>query len=272
MAYRLGIALALLIFGCGDSTEESASFITLATTTSTRDSGLLDDLLPKFRKETGIEVRVVAVGTGRAIQLGRAGDVDGVLVHHEGLEKQFTADGFGVERLPVMYNEFIVVGPKRDPSGLGTTEDAAQAFRLLAQGRSPFVSRGDDSGTHLREIATWKMAGIDPVPSSGEWYREAGAGMGTTLNIAVGMGAYCMTDSGTWLQYRNKGNLVVHVQGDPRMFNPYTYMVVSRERHPHVKQDRAQRFAAWLVGPAGQTAIAEFRISGEQAFFPNAKQ
>jgi len=268
-----GIALFLLgaLFACGGADQDVDQFITVATTTSPRNSGLTDYLLPQFTEATGITVRVVAVGTGRAIQLGRDGDVDAVLVHHERLETQFVADGYGVERIPVMYNEFIVVGPRADPLGIAKAKDAVGAFQLLAQGKAPFVSRGDQSGTHLREIATWKISGIDPVPASGTWYREAGAGMGTTLNIAVGMNAYCLTDSGTWLKFKNAAHHAVLLSGDAKLFNPYTFMVVSRRRHPHVKQDLAQKFADWLVGPAGQRAIADFRIDGTPAFFPNAK-
>jgi len=232
------IALFLLgaLFACGGADKDDQPFITIATTTSPRNSGLTDHLLPQFTETTGIAVRVVAVGTGRAIQLGRSGDVDAVLVHHERLETQFVADGYGIERIPVMYNEFIVVGPRADPLGIGKAKDAVEAFQLLAQGTAPFVSRGDQSGTHLREIATWKMAGIDPVPASGTWYREAGRGMGATLNTAVGMNAYCLTDSGTWLKFKNAANHAVLLSGDARLFNPYTFMVVSHKRHPHVKQ------------------------------------
>jgi tungstate transport system substrate-binding protein len=269
MGFRIALLSFLVLFGCAG---EDKPYITLATTTSARNSCLLEALLPEFTAETGIQVRVVAVGTGRAVQLARDGDADGLFVHHKGLEEQFVADGFGVERLPVMYNEFLVVGPKEDPAGLGDAKDAAEAFRILAQGKSPFVSRGDQSGTHLREIATWKMSGIDPVPSSGTWYREAGSGMGKTLSVAIGMNAYCMTDSGTWLKYKDKGPLVTLVQGDPRMFNPYTFIVVSRGKHPHVKQEMTQLFADWLTGPKGQAAIAAYRIDGKQAFRPNAKQ
>jgi len=267
------IALLLLgaLFACGGADEDAEPFTTVATTTSPRNSGLFDYLLPQFTDATGIAVRIVAVGTGRAIQLGRDGDVDAVLVHHEGLEKQFVADGYGIARIPVMYNEFIVVGPRADPLGVAQAKDAAEAFQLLAQGKAPFVSRGDQSGTHLREIATWKMAGIDPVPASGTWYREAGAGMGTTLNIAVGMNAYCLTDSGTWLKFKNAANHAVLLSGDAKLFNPYTFMVVSNKHHSHVKQDLAQKFADWFVGSDVQKAIADFRIGGTQAFFPNAK-
>lgn len=274
MGFRIAIllSLALVLFGCGDTPDETRPYLTLVTTTSADNSGLLQELLPQFTKETGIEVRVVAVGTGRAVQLARDGDADGLLVHHKGLEEQFVADGFGIARLPVMHNEFIVVGPKADPAGLGTAKDAAEAFQIMARGKSPFVSRGDQSGTHLREIATWKMSGIDPVPESGTWYRESGSGMGNTLNTAIGMNAYCLTDSGTWLKYKDKGSMVTLVHGDPRMFNPYTFIVVSSKKHAHVKQDLTQQFADWLIGPAGQQAIAEFTIDGQQAFTPNAKQ
>jgi len=272
MARWTGLLLFLMLFGCGDADSEPAPFVTLATTTSPRNSGLSDYMLPRFTEATGIEVRLVAVGTGRAVQLGRAGDVDGVLVHHKQLEERFVADGYGVERLPVMHNEFVVVGPKDDPVGVGAAQDALEAFRLLAQGTAPFVSRGDQSGTHLRELATWKKSGIDPAPSSGAWYREAGAGMGATLNIAIGMNAYCLTDSGTWLKYKDKGSLVVLVSGDPDLLNHYTFMVVSKRRHPHAKQELAQQFADWIVGPAGQESIAAFRIDGKQAFFPVGEQ
>jgi tungstate transport system substrate-binding protein len=245
-------------------------FILLQSTTSTRDSGLFDHVLPRFTAKTGIEVRVVAVGTGQALKNARNGDADVVLVHARDLEEAFVAEGYGTERLDVMHNDFVLVGPAGDPAGVRGGREAAPALRAIAAARAAFASRGDDSGTHRRERALWSAAGIDPTGESGSWYRETGSGMGTTLNTAAAMGAYALTDRGTWIAFENKRDLEVLVAGDPELFNPYGVIPVSAERHPHVKADLARRFVDWLVGPEGQAAIASFRLDGQQPFFPAA--
>lgn len=245
-------------------------FITVSSTTSTENSGLFRAILPLFEKDTGIAVRVVAVGTGQAIRLAQRGDADVLLVHHRPSEEQFVADDFGVERHDVMHNDFVLAGPRTDPAGVGGTSDAVAALARVAAQQAVFVSRGDDSGTHERELDLWRAAGIDAGAASGTWYRESGAGMGTTLNIASGMGAYTLTDRGTWLNFSNKGELVVLVEGDARLFNPYGVILVNPQRHPHVKAAAGQAFIDWLLSPAGQGAIAAYRIDGQPVFFPNA--
>jgi len=247
-------------------------FITVASTTSTRNSGLYDHLLPKFTAKTGIDVRVVAVGTGQAIRLARAGDADILLVHHRQGEENFVADGHGVRRFDLMYNDFVLVGPADDKAGIKGSQDIARALAKLAKSKSGFVSRGDDSGTHRKEISLWKGAGIDPKKASGTWYREAGAGMGATLNTASGMNAHALTDRGTWLKFANKGSLAILVEGDKRLFNPYGVILVNPAKHPHVKAKDGQMFVNWLVSDEGQTAISTFRLKGRQAFFPSAKR
>jgi tungstate transport system substrate-binding protein len=227
-------------------------------------------LLPKFRQATGIEVRAMPVGTGKAIRIARDGNADAIFVHNEKLERQFVAEGHGIERLAVMKNEFVIVGPPEDPAGIGSLEDAAEAMRRISRARATFVSRGDDSGTHLRELATWERSGVDPRPASGTWYQEAGAGMGATLNVAVAKGAYCLTDSSTWGAFENKGDLQVLVSGDPMLQNPYTFIVVAKNKHPSAKQGLAQKLADWLTGPQGQATIRDFRVGGEQLFTPAA--
>lgn len=244
--------------------------IVLGSTTSTENSGLLATLLPRFQERTGIEVRVVARGTGQAMRMGERGDADVLLVHHRPSELRFVAEGYGVRRHDVMVNDFILVGPQADPAGIRGLQDAAEALRRIAANRAPFASRGDNSGTHLAELALWRAAGIDPVPSSGRWYRETGSGMGATLNTAVGMNAYALADRGTWLAFRNRGELVLLTQGDPRLFNAYSVILVNPARHPHVKAAAGQAFIDWLIGPEGQRLIADFRVNGEPLFFPNA--
>lgn len=245
-------------------------FITVSSTTSTENSGLFQAILPLFEKDTGIAVRVVAVGTGQAIRLAQRGDADVLLVHHRPSEEQFVADDFGVERHDVMHNDFVLAGPRTDPAGVGGTSDAVAALARVAAQQAVFVSRGDDSGTHERELDLWRAADIDVGAASGTWYRESGAGMGTTLNIASGMGAYTLTDRGTWLNFSNKGELVVLVEGDARLFNPYGVILVNPQRHPHVKAVAGQAFIDWLLSPAGQGAIAAYRIDGQPVFLPNA--
>lgn len=245
-------------------------FITLASTTSTESAGLFQAILPLFEEATGIAVRVVAVGTGQAMRMAQRGDADVLLVHHRPSEEQFVADGFGVERHDVMYNDFVLVGPEPDPAGVGGMPDAVDALAQIARLQAVFVSRGDDSGTHKRELELWQATGFDVAAASGTWYRESGAGMGTTLNIASGMGAYSLTDRGTWLNFNNKGGLVVLVAGDRRLFNPYGVILVNPQRHPHVKAADGQAFIDWLLSPAGQEAIATYRIEGQPVFFPHA--
>jgi len=266
--------LALLLFlvvglACGRA-EDEARFITLASTTSPENSGLYSVLLPGFREATGIEVRAMPVGTGKAIRIARDGNADAVFVHNEQLEKQFVSDGHGVERIGVMKNEFVIVGPPRDPARVAMLADGAEALRRIAEATATFVSRGDDSGTHRRELALWERSGVDPRPASGTWYQEAGAGMGATLNVAVAKGAYCLTDSSTWLAFENKADLKVLVQDDPMLQNPYTFIVVSKAKHPSAKQELAQKLADWLTGPEGQATIRDFRVNGEQLFTPTA--
>ena len=241
------------------------TFITVASTTSTEQSGLFKHILPEFRKATGIEARVVALGTGQALDMGRRGDADVVFVHDQAAEEKFMAEGFGVKRFPVMYNDFVVVGPKSDPAG-ARGRDVVDALRKIAARQAPFTSRGDNSGTHAAELRFWMMAGVEP---KGSWYRETGSGMGATLNTASGMNAYALTDRGTWLSFRNRGDLMVLVEGDRNLFNQYGVMLVNPAKHPHVKKDAGQKFIDWLISPAGQAAIAAYRIDGEPLFFPD---
>jgi tungstate transport system substrate-binding protein len=266
---------ALLAAGLGltvGPTLGQDKFITVASTTSTENSGLFGELLPEFQDETGIEVRVVAVGTGQAIELARNGDADVLFVHHKSSEEQFVADGFGVERHDVMYNDFVVVGPASDPAGVKGSKDVIDAMGKIAGAEAPFASRGDDSGTHKAELALWDEAGIDVAGASGTWYRETGSGMGPTLNTAAGMDAYALTDRGTWLSFDNRQNLEIAVEGDPRLFNQYGIILVSPEKRPHVKADLGQTFIDWVLSDEGQEAIGGFEINGQRAFFPNARQ
>jgi tungstate transport system substrate-binding protein len=241
-------------------------FITVASTTSTEQSGLFKYLLPEARKALGFDVHVVAVGTGQALDMGRRGDADVVFVHDRPAEEKFLAEGQGVKRYEVMYNDFIVVGPGNDPAH-AKGSDVVEGFRRIAQAQAPFVSRADKSGTHSAELRYWKMAGIEP---KGTWYRETGSGMGPTLNTASGMNAYTLADRGTWLSFRNRGELAILVEGDKRLFNQYGVMLVNPAKHPDVKKELGQRFIDWLVSPQGQQAIAGYRIDGQQLFFPNA--
>jgi len=245
-------------------------FITVASTTSTEQSGLFAHLLPAFEADSGIQVRVVAVGTGQALDIGRRGDADVVFVHDRAAEERFVAEGQGVRRYPVMYNDFVVVGPTSDPAGIIGGRDVIAAFRAIAAARAPFVSRGDRSGTHAAELRYWRMAGIDLDATKGPWYRETGAGMGPALNTAAGLNAYILTDRATWLTFRNRAGLAILVEGDKRLFNQYGVMLVNPDRHPSVKRALGQRFVDWLVSPRGQAAIAGYRVGGEQLFFPNA--
>jgi len=242
-------------------------FITIASTTSTEQSGLLKDLLPAFKAATGIEARVVAVGTGQALDMGRRGDADVVFVHDKVAEEKFVAEGFGVQRLPVMYNDFVIVGPKSDPAKV-KGNDVTAALRKIADAQAAFASRADKSGTHAAELRYWKVAGVEKP--AGAWYRETGSGMGPTLNTAAGMNAYALTDRGTWLNFKNRADLTILVEGDKRLFNQYGVMLVSPAKHAHVKKDLGQKFVDWVVSREGQAAIAAYKIGGEQLFFPNA--
>ena len=244
--------------------------ITVASTTSTQNSGLFGYLLPRFTAASGIEVNVVAVGTGQAIRIARNGDADVLLVHHEASERKFVADGLGLERHPVMHNDFVLVGPAADPAGIAGMDDVAAALRRVGDAEAVFVSRGDDSGTHKKELELWQLTGFDPRPASGTWYREAGSGMGATLNTAGAMGGYTLTDRASWVSFGNKGDLRILVEGDARLHNPYTAIVVNPARHPHVHAAEAQAFVDWLTSPQGQALIAAYRVDGQQLFFPDA--
>ncbi len=246
------------------------AFIVVASTTSTEQSGLFKQLLPAFTRTSGIEVRVVAVGTGQALDIGRRGDADVVFVHDRVAEDKFVAEGFATRRYDVMYNDYVLVGPKSDPARIAGLKDATHALQRIESAQAPFVSRADKSGTHAAELRLWREAGIAPDRLRGSWYKETGSGMGPALNTAAAIGAYLLADRGTWLSFRNRGDLQVLLEGDKRLFNPYGVMAVDATRHPHVKREAAQRFIDWLISPAGQQAIADFRIGGESLFFPNA--
>jgi len=264
------VGLGLLV-SCSAATAADRGFIIVQSTTSTQNSGLFDAILPKFRKKTGIEVRVVAVGTGQALKNGRNGDGDVLLVHARAAEDRFVADGFGIERQDVMYNDFVIIGPPDDPAGITGGRDAPAALAGIAGAEAPFVSRGDNSGTHIKERALWRAAGIDPSGSSGAWYREAGSGMGATLNTAVGMGAYTLTDRATWIGFGNRRDFKVLVEGDKRLFNPYGVILVNPTRHPHVNAVGGRAFISWLTGSEGQAAIAAYTVSDIQLFYPSSK-
>ena len=270
---RLGIAWIAAAAFLAAAPVRAQEFITVASTTSTEQSGLFKHLLPEFRKATGIEARVVAVGTGQALDMGRRGDADVVLVHDRAAEEKFVAEGFATRRQEVMHNDFVLVGPRSDPAG-AKGRDIVAGLRRIAEKQAPFASRADKSGTHAAELRFWKAAGVElagSTPGKLAWYRETGSGMGATLNTAAGMNAYALADRGSWLSFRNRGELDILVEGDPRLFNPYGVMLVNPAKHPHVKKDAGQKFVDWLVSPAGQSAIAAYRIEGRQLFFPNAR-
>jgi tungstate transport system substrate-binding protein len=264
---RLACLLVAVAFAHAAAAQR---FVTVASTTSTEQSGLFKQLLPMFERKTGIEVRVVALGTGQALDLARRGDADVVLVHARAAEEQFVREGHGVRRVPVMYNDFVIVGPHADPAGIAGGSDTLEALRKIRSAAAPFVSRGDRSGTHIAELDLWAMAGIDIAREKGPWYRETGQGMGPALNTASAMNAYLLSDRATWLAFRNRGELAVLVEGDRRLMNQYGVMLVNPERHPSVKRTEGQAFIDWLVSPEGQAAIAAFEIDGEQLFFPTA--
>jgi tungstate transport system substrate-binding protein len=245
-------------------------FITVASTTSTEQSGLFGYLLPIYEQQTGVKVRVVALGTGQALDVGRRGDADVVFVHARAAEEKFMAEGQGVKRYPVMYNDFVLIGPKNDPAKVAGSKDILAALKKIEAAQAPFVSRGDRSGTHMAELDLWKAAAVDIDKSKGPWYRDTGQGMGPALNTAASMGAYVLADRGTWLAFKNRSDLTILVEGDKRLFNQYGVMLVNPEKHPNVKKDLGQQFIDWLVSPAGQKAIADYKIGGEQLFYPNA--
>jgi tungstate transport system substrate-binding protein len=267
MILRISVALLVLTFV---PIAAAQNFITVASTTSTAQSGLFKHLLPVFEKRTGIQVRVVAVGTGQALDMARRGDADVVFVHARSAEEKFIAEGYGVKRLPVMYNDFVLIGPKSDPARIAGGKDVVEALRKVKQAGAPFVSRGDRSGTHMAEIALWKQAGIDIASDKGSWYRDAGQGMGPALNSASSMNAYILADRGTWISFKNRGPLAILVEGDKRLFNQYGVILVNSEKHKHVKKEMGQAFIDWMVSPEGQKTIADYSINGEQLFFPNA--
>ncbi|EHK56541.1 extracellular solute-binding protein [Allomesorhizobium alhagi] len=264
-------AFAMLAVG-GISAVAQDKSIVVASTTSTQDSGLFDHILPLFEAETGIDVRVVAQGTGQALDTGRRGDADVVFVHAKAQEEKFIEEGFGVKRFDVMYNDFVLIGPKSDPAGIRGSTDIAAALTAIRTKEAPFVSRGDKSGTHSAELRLWKEAGIDIASAKGDWYREIGQGMGAALNTAGAMDAYVLSDRGTWLSFKNRGELGIVVEGDKRLFNQYGVMLVNPEKHPSVKADLGQSFIDWLISPEGQEAIGEYEIDGKQLFFPNAER
>jgi tungstate transport system substrate-binding protein len=261
----------MVLAAAGTTSWAQERHIVMASTTSTEQSGLFAHLLPAFKQATGIAVRVVALGTGQALDMGRRGDADVMFVHDKAAEEKFVAEGYGIKRQPVMYNDFVVIGPKDDPAGV-RGKDVVEAFRKLAASSHPFVSRGDKSGTHSAELRYWKEAGVDDPVGKVAGYKACGCGMGPALNIASSSNAYVLADRGTWLSFKNRGDLVVLVEGDKRLFNQYGVIVVNPARHPHVKRDLAQAFADWVVSPQGQATIAEYKINGEQLFFPNANE
>ena len=270
-AIRIVIAaFALALWTVGTARAED-KFIIVQSTTSTQNSGLFEHILPMFTEKTGIDVRVVAVGTGQALKNAANGDGDVVLVHSKPDEEKFVAEGWGVKRQDVMYNDFVIVGPAADPAGIAGLKDAAEAFKKIAETQAPFASRGDDSGTNKTELKLWQDAGVDPEPASGTWYLATGSGMGATLNTAVGKQAYALTDRGTWLSFANKGDFKVLVEGDPKLFNQYGVILVNPAKHANVKAKEGQAFIDWLTGSEGQAAIASYKIGDEQLFFPNAR-
>ncbi len=270
-SYRVLTTLGLLLLALSLSPAQAQRAITVASTTSTEQSGLFKHILPKFTGSTGIEVRIVALGTGQALDIGRRGDADVVFVHDKEAEEKFVAEAFGVTRHEVMYNDFVVVGPKSDPAG-AAGRDVQEALRRIAAAKAPFISRGDRSGTHAAELRFWRDAGLDLAAAKGDWYKEIGQGMGPALNTASAANAYVLSDRATWLAFKNRGDLAILVEGDQRLFNQYGVMLVSPARHPQVKVAEGQAFIDWLVSGEGQKTIAEYKIDGGQLFFPNASK
>ena len=262
--------LALVLSAVASIATGQDKFITVASTTSTEQSGLFGYLLPAYEKATGVKVHVVALGTGQALDVARRGDADVVFVHARSAEEKFLAEGHGVKRFPVMYNDFVLIGPKSDPAKVGGGKDILAAFKTIEAAHASFVSRGDRSGTHIAELELWKASGIDLDKAKGPWYRDTGQGMGPALNTAASMGAYLLADRGTWLAFKNRADLTILIEGDKRLFNQYGVMLVNPEKHPNVKRELGQQFIDWIVSPAGQKAIADYKINGEQLFYPNA--
>lgn len=269
---RAGIAAALVVAAAFSAPALAAESIIVQSTTSTENSGLYKYLLPLFEKATGIKVNVVAVGTGQAIKNAQNCDGDVLLVHAKSAEEKFVAEGYGVSRQDVMYNDFIIVGPASDPAKISGIKSASEAMKKIAEAGAPFASRGDNSGTHKAELDLWKAAGVDIKAASGQWYRETGSGMGATLNTAVGMGAYVLTDRGSWISFKNRGDLKIVVEGDEALFNQYGVILVNPEKCPNVKAEAGQKFIDWILSAEGQDAIRDFKIDGQQLFFPNAKE
>ena len=263
-------ALGALLFTAPQSYAQDKSIV-VASTTSTQDSGLFDYLLPLYKQKTGVTVKVVAQGTGQALDTGRRGDADVVFVHAKSAEMKFLSEGQGVKRFPVMYNDFVLIGPKSDPAGIKGMKDVAKAMQTIKDKQAPFISRGDKSGTHIAELALWKDSGIDIEKDKGPWYKSIGQGMGAALNTAGAGNAYVLSDRGTWIHFKNKGDLAIVVEGDKRMFNQYGVMLVNPAKHPNVKKDLGQQFIDYLISPEGQKAIANYKINGEQLFYPNAE-
>jgi tungstate transport system substrate-binding protein len=268
LSRRLLVAIAAVALTSPVVAQEKS--IVVASTTSTQDSGLFSHLLPIFKQKTGIDVKVVAQGTGQALDTARRGDADVVFVHAKPEEEKFLSEGFGVKRFPVMYNDFVLIGPKGDPAGIKGGKDIVASLKAIKDKAAPFISRGDRSGTHIAEIALWKVAGIDIEKDKGDWYKSIGQSMGAALNTASASDAYVLTDRGTWLAFKNRGELVIAVEGDKRLFNQYGVMLVNPDKHPAVKKQLGQQFIDWLVSPEGQNAIAGYKINGEQLFYPNA--
>jgi tungstate transport system substrate-binding protein len=269
--HLLAVALATVVALASPALAQEKSIV-VASTTSTQDSGLFGYLLPIFKAKTGIDVKVIAQGTGQALDTARRGDADVVFVHAKPAEEKFVAEGFGVKRFEVMYNDFVLIGPKSDPAGIAGSKDILAALKTIKAKQAPFVSRGDRSGTHQAELALWKDAGIDIANDKGPWYRDIGQGMGAALNTASAMNAYLLSDRGTWISFKNRGDLTIAVEGDKHLFNQYGVILVTPEKFPHVKRDLGQAFIDYLLSPEGQKTIANYKIDGQQLFFPNATQ
>ena len=264
------VAIIFAVLSWFSAAEAQERAITVASTTSTEQSGLFGYLLPPFSKAAGVDVKVVAVGTGQALDIGRRGDADVVFVHDRPAEDKFMSEGQGVKRFDVMYNDFVIVGPKSDPAHIAGDKDVVDALKKIAAAKAPFISRGDHSGTHEAELRLWKVAGIDVSDAKGAWYREIGQGMGAALNMASSSSAYLLSDRGTWLSFKNRGDLAILTEGDKRLFNQYGVMLVNPAKHPDVKAKDGQAFIDWLISPKGQEIIAGYKVGGEQLFFPNA--
>jgi tungstate transport system substrate-binding protein len=269
-AFIIAAALGATVFAAPATFAQDKSIV-VASTTSTQDSGLFDYLLPLYKQKTGVTVKVVAQGTGQALDTGRRGDADVVFVHAKSAELKFLGEGQGVQRFPVMYNDFVLIGPKSDPAGVKGMKDVAKALQTIKAKQAPFISRGDRSGTNIAELKLWKDAGIDIDKDKGAWYKAIGQGMGAALNTAGAGNAYVLSDRGTWIHFKNKGDLAILVEGDKRMFNQYGVMLVNPQKHPNVKKELGQQFIDWLISPEGQKAIADYKIDGQQLFYPNAQ-